>query len=204
MYQLSGTAIQFFKNRILAKENKKYLLLDLIHLRALSKLEFHSRGSVLGPLLFSIYTNDLPLSISSTEVDCDMFADDSSLSASGNNIAAINAKLQPNIQEVTEWCSANAMLLNPEKTESMVVATHQKHQRGIPPLRLMLNSQVIEQASEHRHLGVILDDQFKWQAHINSITNAVAKNVYFLSRLRHFRNTEACNTFFSRAHYVQN
>ncbi len=138
-----------------------------------------------------------------------MFADDSSLSASGNNIAAINAKLQPSIQEVTEWCSANAMLLNPEKTKSMVVATRQKHQRGIPPLCLMLNSQVIEQVSEHRHLGVILDDQLKWQAHINSITNAVAKNVYLLSRLRHFCNSEACNTFFhahimSRINYVSN
>ena len=70
-----------------------------------------------------------------------MFADDSSVSAYGNNIAAISAKLQPSIQEVTEWCSANAVLLNPEKTKSMVVATRQKHQRGIPPLRLMLNSQ---------------------------------------------------------------
>ena len=67
------------------------------------------------------------MSISSTEVDYDMFADDSSLCASGNNIAAINAKLQQSIQEVTEWCSANAMLLNTEKTESMVVATRQKH-----------------------------------------------------------------------------
>jgi len=77
-----------FLNHILAKENKKYLLLNIIHLRAVSKLEFS-----LGPLFFSIYINDLPLSISSTEVDCDMFADDLSLSASGNNIAAINAKL---------------------------------------------------------------------------------------------------------------
>ena len=51
------------------------------------------------------------------------------------------------------------MLLNPVKTKSMVVATRQKHQRGLSPLRLMLNSQVIEQVSEHRHLGVILYDQ---------------------------------------------
>ena len=83
----------------------------------------------------------------------------------------------------------------------MVIATHQKHQRGILPLCLMLNSQVIEQVSEPRHLGVILDDQLKWQAHINSITNAVAKNVYLLSRLRHFCNREACNTF-SHAHNI--
>ena len=155
------------------------------------------QGPVLGPVLFSIYINDLPVSISSTEVDCDMFADDSSLSASGNDIAAINAKLQPSIQEVTEWCSANAMLLNPEKTKSMVVATRQKHQRGLPPLCLMLNSQVIEQVSQHRHLGVILDDQLKWQVHINSITNAVAKNFYLLSRLKHLCNSKACNTFFT-------
>ena len=73
----------------------------------------------------------------------------------------------------------------------------------------MLNSQAIELVSEHRHLGVILDDQLKWQAHINSITNAVAKNVYLLSRLRHFFNSEVCNTFFhahimSRINYVSN
>ena len=95
----------------------------------------------------------------------------------------------------------------------MVVATRQKHQRGIPPLRLILNSQVLEQVSEHRHLGVILDDQLKWQlkwqAHINSIINAVAKNVYLLSRLRHFCKSEDCNTFFhahimSRINYVSN
>ena len=67
---------------------------------------------------------------------------------------------------------------------------------------IMLNSQVIEQVSEHRHLVVILDDQLKWQAHINSITNAGAKNVYLLSPLRHFCNSEACNTFFFHAHIM--
>ena len=59
----------------------------------------------------------------------------------------------------------------------MVKTTRQKHQRGVPPLNLLLKSQAIEQVSEHRHLGVIIDDQLKWQAHINYNTNTVAKNV---------------------------
>ena len=158
-YQLSDNAIQFFKSYI--SQRKQKVFVDG-HYSPEGFVEVGvPRGSVLGPLPFSIYIHDLPLSISSTKVDCDMLADDSSLSASGNNIAAINAKLQPIIQEVTEWCSANAMLLNPEKTKSMVVATRQKHQRGIPLLCFMLNSQATDQVSEHRHLGVILDDQLK-------------------------------------------
>ena len=90
----------------------------------------------------------------------------------------------------------------------MVVATRQKHQCGLPPLRPMLNSQVIEQVSEHRHLGVVLDDQLKWQAHINSITNAVAKYVS-PQTVKLDSDSEACNTFFyahimSRINYVSN
>ena len=78
--------------------------------------------------------------------------------------------------------------LNPEETKSMVITTRQEHQRGVPPLSLLLKSPAIERVSEHRHLGVIIDDQLKWQAHVNCITNTVAKNVYLLSRLRHFSN----------------
>ena len=74
----------------------------------------------------------------------------------------------------------------------------------------MLNAQVIiEQVSEHRHLGVILDSQLKWQAHLTNISNAVAKNGYLVSRLRHTCNSEACSTFYhepimSRINYVSN
>ena len=61
--------------------------------------------------------------------------------------------------------------------EKVALVRELKHQRGILPLCLVLNAQVAEQVSEHRHLGVVLDDQLKWQARINSITNAVAKYV---------------------------
>ena len=68
---------------------------------------------------------------------------------------------------------------------------------------------MIEQVPEHRHLGVIIADQVKWQAHINCIANAVAKNFYLLSRVRHFSRPEARRIFFhvhimSRINYVSN
>ena len=79
----------------------------------------------------------------------------------------------------------------------------------MPPLNLLLKLQAIQQGSEHRHLGVIIEDQLKGQAHINCVTNTIANNVYLLSSLRHFSNVEACRTFFhahimSRINYASN
>ena len=65
---------------------------------------------------------------------------------------------QSTINHLKSW-SLSLSLLNTDKTKSMVVATHQKRQCGIPPLHLVLNSQVIEQVSEHCYCGVFLDDQ---------------------------------------------
>ena len=64
--------------------------------------------------------NDLPLLISAADADCDMFANESSLTAAGKCVVAINGKLQTCLQEVSDWDTANMMLLNPEKTKSMV------------------------------------------------------------------------------------
>ena len=88
---------------------------------------------------------------SSADVDVDMVADDLSLTAAGNSVSAINTKLQTSLQEASDWCSSSMMLPNAEKTtttESKVITTRQRHQRGLPPLHLLLNSQVIEQVLE--------------------------------------------------------
>ena len=92
-YQLSNIAIQFFESYISQRKQKVFVA---GHYSPEGCVDVGvPQGSVLGPPLFSICINDLPLSISSTEVDGAMVADDSFLSASGNNMTAINAMLQP-------------------------------------------------------------------------------------------------------------
>ena len=118
------------------------------------------QGSILGPLLFSIFINDLPLHITSNKVNCDMFADDTSLNTSDKDTDTVQNELQRSINEASDWCDNNAMILHPAKTKSMLLTTRQKHQLRPLHLNLSLKDSHIEQVHEHRYLGVIIDDQF--------------------------------------------
>ena len=75
----------------------------------------------------------------------------------------------------SDWCSKNAMVQHPAKTKSMLLDTRQKQQ--IRPLKLNLNLKTdhIEQGHEHRHLGIIIDDEFNWQSHITYVCKTVSK-----------------------------
>ena len=95
------------------------------------------QGSVLGPLLFCLFINDMPLHIKDSTIDCDLFADDATLHTSDKNINKINSRLQHGLEDVSNWCQMNSMVINPTKSECMVVTTRQKRQ--LKPLTLNLS-----------------------------------------------------------------
>ena len=70
---------------------------------------------------------------------------------------------------ISVWCNTNHMLNNPVKTKSMVITTQQKHQLSDLLLRLSFDGQNIESVTEHRQLGLIVDNKFRWQAQIEHI-----------------------------------
>jgi hypothetical protein len=94
------------------------------------------QGSILGPLLFCIFINDLPLIFENADVECEMFADDNTLHNSNNTIQEVQISLQKGLDLVQDWCLENRMILNAHKTKAMVVTTRQKHQ--IQKLELLL------------------------------------------------------------------
>jgi hypothetical protein len=78
----------------------------------------------LGPLLFIIFINDLPLENLTSEID--MYADDTTLSINGKNIFEIEATLNEDLNSVSMWCTNNNMVINPTKTTCMQIGTKQR------------------------------------------------------------------------------
>ena len=121
------------------------------------------------------FISDLPLHITSNKVNCDMFADVTSLNTSDKNTDTVEKELQRSINEASDWCDNNAMVLHLAETKSMLLATRQKHQLRPLHFNLSRNDTNIEQVHEHRHLGVITDDDFSWRPHITGTCKTVSK-----------------------------
>ena len=122
------------------------------------------QGSVLGPVLFSFFINDLPLHVKDISVDWDMLANDTTLHTSGKEIMQIRSNTQDSLDQISNWCDNNHMNINPIKTKSVTIATRQKHQLSPLPLDLVLNGSKTDQVSEHRLLGITIDNKLRWDS----------------------------------------
>ena len=85
-----------------------------------------------------------------------MFANDTSLNTSDKDTDTVQNKLQTSINEASDWCDNNAMILHPAKTKSLLLTTRQKHQLRPLHLNLSLKDSHIEQVDETGTLALLL------------------------------------------------
>ena len=134
-------------------------------------------GSILGPLFFLIFVNDL--NNSTTKVlDPVLFADDTNLFCSDNNMRALFETANQELSQINDWFLANKLSLNVEKTKYMLF--HKLTDQENIPLKLpllKLNRKIIEREYSFKFLGVILDEHLTWKKYIQLIENKVSKNV---------------------------
>ena len=143
------------------------------------------QGSVLGPLLFPIYINDLPLHISFGR--CDMLADNRTIHTSGMDVPSVVATHQLCVSDIVEWTHLNHMSINPTKTNYMILTTHQKCQiLNSPPAHILIGKQQRHEVSEHKLLGVTIDNNLTWGPQICNLSKSAAKRVYQSAKIKNF------------------
>ena len=139
------------------------------------------QGSVSRPILFTLFINDLPLHVKDISVDCDMLADDTTLHTSGKDIMQIRSNMQDSLDQVSNWCDNNHMVISLIKTKSVTIATRHKHQLSPLPLDLVLNGAKIYQVSEHRLLVITIDNTLRWDLHNNNVCKTVSRRDFLLT-----------------------
>ena len=152
------------------------------------------QGSVVGPLFFSLYINDLPLHIESSY---ELFADDKSIHKSHSNHVHLLNRLQEDINRLDAWSELNHMSLNEKKTKYMIVTTRQKRQnlKGVTPPLFIQNKQ-IDEVQAHKLLGITLDNNLTWSSHIRTLCKTVSQKIFQLSKIKHFLDLESRKHFY--------
>lgn len=155
------------------------------------------QGSNLGPLLFLVYINDLPNCLETTQAS--MFADDTNITCRGESPADIESKINIDLDNVHNWLTANKLTLNREKTEYMIVGSRQrlKKMSNNTHIQIVIGDQTIEQVHKKKVLGVIIDDQLRWQEHNDAQCKKISKNIALLRRAKNFVTQDALLTMYN-------
>jgi len=138
------------------------------------------QGSILGPLLFILYINDIVKA--SLLFKFILFADDTNLLLSNKNIQDLMRVANQEIQKISDWLKVNKLSLNIKKTHFVLFHFRQKY---IPNnLCLKIDNSVIEKVSYTKFLGIVLHENLTWQTHIQTLERKISKNAGILKALQ--------------------
>ena len=181
---MGGKALDRFKSHLTGR-SQRIKLGNCLSSR--SDLSFGvPQGSVLGPLLFTLYTTPLSSLISGHAIPHQLYADNRQLYisfSSGNSAAALNG-LQSCLASVQSWMSTKKLKLNPVKTEFLLIGNECQRSKYLSMFPIELLGVETYPAKSARNLGVIFDKTFNFRSHISAICSSCIYHIRDLRRIR--------------------
>ena len=140
------------------------------------------QGSVLGPLLFLIYINDLHNAIKYSKTR--HFADDTNLLIANSSMKKIKKQLNIDLKILTAWLKANKISLNASKTEILIFRHPNKPITYDPIIKLDGNR--IYPSKYVKYLGILIDPHLTWKYHVKSLSPKLTRAAGMLRKIRHY------------------
>ena len=148
------------------------------------------QGSILGPLLFLLFINDLPLVLKNS-ANVDLYADDTTIYDVQCNTDQLESNLQFSLNALHVWCRQNGMVLNTEKTNVMLITSRQRRSNlQNPNLSLRYNEIDIKMTTISKILGVQVDENLLWNNQLLHVSKKVSSYLWLLGKIRQYLSKE--------------
>ena len=166
-YGIRGSALDWFSSYL---TNRKQFVTYNNERSELMNINYGvPQGSILGPLLFLIYINDLAYICKFTMPI--FFANDSNLFQDGESLNEIESILNEELNEIVTWLKVNKLTLNVDKTQCMLFTRKKCNTK----LSIKIENSFITQVTKTKFLGIIIDEKLNWKDHILYISNKISK-----------------------------
>ena len=179
-YGIRGRANEWFQSYL--SNRQQFVSINGFESKPLAMNYGVPQGSVLGPLLFLIYINDLHNAIKySTTLH---FADDTNLLAVNESLKKLQKQVNLDLRFLCNWLKANKISLNASKTE-LVIFRHPNKPINYD-LKIKINGKKLIPSSFIKYLGILIDCHLNWQIHSNDLATKLSRAIGMLSKIRHY------------------
>ena len=174
--KIDGNLLDWFIDYL--SNRKQRVLVDGVHSSWRDVLAGIPQGSILGPLLFLIFINDII-----NDINCiiRLFADDTSLILPSINLDTDLDLMQNDLNRISAWAKKWAVNFNSDKTKTLLIS-----RRTTPShIDLTFDNSHLELSSEHKHLGITFNSSATWTNHLNEIITKANKRLGILRNLKY-------------------
>ena len=182
-YGVRGTTLAWFRSYL--DQRRQYVSYLGIQSNTMVMSFGVPQGSVVGPLLFILYSNDTPNSL----IHCKtiLFADDTTVYIAGDNQQALYDQVNTDLKNLTDWFRANQLSVNPSKTKYILFSRNVQSMQFIPEMFLHIDNEHLERVNSTKFLGIHIDSHLTWQDHIEHCRSKLSSGIY-INKSKHFLN----------------